>query len=639
MSVSGDLDRSSGHASAFANGSSKDASANEPITFSPPAAGGKDADAAPVKKERQDVFGLAPLRSLFPYLLRYKGHLVGALVFLIIAAGTTLMLPLAVRRMVDEGFVSSNPAMVNSYFYALFGLAALLALSSSARYYFVIWLGERVVADLRSDVFRHISTLSAAFFDTAKTGELVSRLTADTTQIKSAAGATASMALRNIVLIIGAVIGMVATSPSLSAIVLGVIPLIVIPIFAFGRSVRKRSRKAQDTLADASAYASEAITSVKTMQAFTNENLVSGVFTTAVERSFEAARASVLARALLTAFAIFAVFSSVVGVLWIGAGSVMSGAMSEGMLIQFLFFSVMAAGALGALSEVWGELSQAAGAAERLSELLEEKPDVAVVENPIPMPDPVTGDIRFEGVSFAYPTRADAPVVADMTFDVQPGQTVAIVGPSGAGKSTIFNLLLRFYDSSKGRITVDGVDITQADPLNLRHATSLVPQDTTIFALSAAENIRFGRPDATDEEVFEAARLAQADAFIRNLSDGYDTMVGERGVMLSGGQRQRIAIARAILKDAPILLLDEATSALDAESEKLVQRALDGLMENRTTLVIAHRLATVLRADRILVLDGGKIVEEGDHDSLVKQGGIYAGLARLQFDTELSGAA
>ncbi|MEL6968099.1 MAG: ABC transporter transmembrane domain-containing protein [Pseudomonadota bacterium] len=585
------------------------------------------------------MFGLAPLSSLFPYVLRYRGHLAGALIFLIVAAGATLMLPIAVRRMVDEGFVNANSELVNSYFYALFGLAALLALSSSARYYFVIWLGERVVADLRSDVFRHIATLSAAFFDTAKTGELVSRLTADTTQIKSAAGATASMALRNVVLIIGAVVGMVVTSPALSAIVLGAIPLIVIPIFAFGRSVRRRSRKAQDTLADASAYASEAITSVKTMQAFTNETLVSSVFSGAVERAFEAARASVLARAVLTAFAIFTVFSSVVGVLWIGAGSVMSGAMSEGMLIQFLFFSVMAAGALGALSEVWGELSQAAGAAERLSELLAHEPDVTVVDAPIPMASPVRGHIQFDHVSFAYPTRKDDAVVSDMSFQVEPGQTVAIVGSSGAGKSTIFNLLLRFYDATAGAVSVDGTDIAKLDPMALRQATALVPQETTIFALSAAENIRFGRPDATDAEVKEAARLAQADGFIQNLADGYETLVGERGVMLSGGQRQRIAIARAILKDAPILLLDEATSALDAESETLVQRALDGLMENRTTLVIAHRLATVLRADRILVLDGGRIVEEGDHTSLVKQDGLYARLARLQFDTDLRGAA
>ena len=591
------------------------------------------------KEELTDRSGLSPLLHLVPYLFQYKKHLVGALVFLIIAAATTLSLPLAVRSLVDNGFTKADTAFVDSYFYALFAIAALLAVSSSLRYYFVIWLGERVVADLRRDAFTHITKLSASFFDTAKTGELVSRLTADTTQIKSAAGATASMALRNVVLIIGAIIGMVYTSPSLSLIVLVAIPLIVLPIFAFGRNVRRKSRYAQDKLADASAYASESISSVRTLQAFTNETLVSNRFTDAVEKSFEAARSSVAARAFLTAFAIFMVFSSVVGVLWIGAGSVLDGSMSPGLLGQFLIFSVMAAGALGALSEVWGELSQAAGAAERLSELLATEPDVQAPENPKALPSPSKGELSFERVSFAYPTRADQSIVDGIDLKVRSGETVALVGSSGSGKSTMFNLALRYYDTSSGRVLLDNVDIRDLDPVDLRAQIALVPQDTTIFAMSALDNIRFGKPDATEEEVKEAARLALADGFISDLQNGYETIVGERGITLSGGQRQRIAIARAILKNAPLLLLDEATSALDAESEKLVQKALDGLMVGRTTIVIAHRLATVLKADRIIVMDGGRFVEEGTHDELVAKGGIYARLAKLQFETEMAGVA
>lgn len=589
--------------------------------------------------EKKDRIGLRPLMRLAPYVLNYKKHVIGALVFLVVAALTTLSLPLAVRSMVDNGFSKADSAFVDNYFFALFAIVALLALSSSLRYYFVIWLGERVVADLRRDVFTHLTRLSSSFFDTAKTGELVSRLTADTTQIKSAAGATASMALRNVVLIIGAVIGMIYTSPGLSLIVLAAIPVIVLPIFAFGRNVRKKSRLAQDVLADATAYASESISSVKTLQAFTNEKLVSGRFANAVEKSFEAARSSVAARAILTAFAIFMIFSSVVGVLWIGAGRVLDGSMSPGLLGQFLLFSVMAAGALGALSEVWGELSQAAGAAERLSELLATKPDVDVPLSPVPLPEQSTGSLRFEDVSFYYPTRKEHNIVKELNINVEPGETVALVGSSGSGKSTLFNLALRYYDPTAGTISLDGIDISKAMPDAVRSRIALVPQDTTIFAMSAIENIRFGRPDASDEDVYEAARLALAHDFISDLKNGYETVVGERGITLSGGQRQRIAIARAILKNSPLLLLDEATSALDAESEKLVQKALDGLMVGRTTIVIAHRLATVLKADRILVMDGGRFVEEGTHDELVAKGGIYARLAKLQFETEMAGVA
>ncbi len=593
-------------------------------------ANGSD-EPAPMDEEEKRR-NLRPLLTLYPYLLRYKLQVAAALVFLVLAAATTLVLPIAVRRLVDSGFSVADSQLVGNYFAALMAIAAMLAVSSAGRYYFVIWLGERVVADLRKDVFSHITTLSAFFFDTAKTGELVSRLTADTTQIKSAAGATASMALRNVVLMFGAMIGMIYTSPRLSAIVLIAIPIIVLPIFAFGRAVRRRSRTAQDTLADATAYASESIASVKTLQAFTNEALVSNAFARSVEVSFTAARRSVLARAVLTAFAIFTIFASVVAVLWIGANAVLNGTMTAGTLGQFLLYSMFAAGALGALSEVWGELSQAAGAAERLTELLATRADIATPENPISLPEPPRGEVTFENVAFSYPSRPNQAIVRDLSFNVAPGETIALVGSSGAGKSTVFNLILRYYDADGGRVQIDGVDVSSADPKSLRQRISVVPQEIVVFGASIMDNIRFGRPDASDEDVRAAAREALADGFVQDLQDGYDTLVGERGITLSGGQRQRIAIARAILKDAPILLLDEATSALDAESEQLVQQALDRLMQGRTTLVIAHRLATILKADRILVLEKGEVIEEGTHESLVKAGGAYARLASLQFD-------
>ncbi|MEM8750868.1 MAG: ABC transporter transmembrane domain-containing protein [Pseudomonadota bacterium] len=588
---------------------------------------------------KRDRTGLRPLMHLLPYIWNYKGRLATALTFLMLAALTTLSLPLAIRSMIDNGFSKADNAFVDNYFYGLFAIAALLAVASSGRYYFVIWLGERVVADLRRDVFAHITKLSASFFDTAKTGELVSRLTADTTQIKSVAGATASLALRNTVLMIGAIAGMIYTSPGLSLIVIIAIPIIILPIFAFGRNVRRRSRHAQDMLADATAYASESISSVRVLQAFTNELMVANRFSTAVERAFSAARDSILARSLLTAFAIFMIFSSVVAVLWIGAGQVLDGTMTPGLLGQFLIFSLMAAGSLGALSEVWGELSQAAGAAERLSELLATQPDIEAPSHPLDLPESSSGALLLEGVTFAYPTRADQSIVEGLDLAITPGETVALVGSSGAGKSTVFNLILRYYDPSSGRILMDGVDISNADPQAVRERIALVPQDTTIFAMSAMDNIRFGRPDASDDEVKQAAKMALANEFIEKMEHGYETVIGERGINLSGGQRQRIAIARAILKNAPLLLLDEATSALDAESEQLVQKALDGLMVGRTTIVIAHRLATVLKADRILVMDAGRFVEQGTHDELVAKGGIYAGLAKLQFGDDESQAA
>jgi len=581
------------------------------------------------ERKRRD---LKPLARLIPYLKRYKAKVAGAIFFLSLAALTTLSLPLAVRRVIDKGFDAPSTAFIDTYFAMLVVLAAVLAIASAGRYYFVITLGERVVADLRKDVFARVTRLSPGFYDKALTGEIVSRLTADTTQIKSVVGATASLALRNAILFIGAVVMMVITSPGLSLIVIAAIPVIIVPLVAFGRSVRRRSRYAQDTLADATAYATEAIGAVRTVQAFTSETATGNRFAAAVDRAFQAARASVSARAFLTAFAIFLIFSSIIAVLWIGAQQVTEGSMSGGTLGQFLLYAVFAAGAVGQLSEVWGEIAQAAGAAERLSELLAEEPAIRSPADPVALPRPARGEVVFDRVSFAYPTRPDVSTVHDLSFTVKHGETVAIVGPSGAGKSTIFSLIERFYDPDAGRVLIDGVDVRAADLEELRSRIALVPQDVTIFAATAAENIGFGDPNASRPQVVSAARSALAEGFIEAMQDGYDTVIGERGITLSGGQRQRVAIARAILRDAPILLLDEATSALDAESEILVQRALEKLMEGRTTLVIAHRLATVLKADRILVLDGGQIVEEGTHASLIARDGIYARLARLQFE-------
>jgi ATP-binding cassette subfamily B protein len=575
---------------------------------------------------------LRPLLELAPYVARYRGRAALAFVSLTVAAITTLVVPIAVRRMIDFGFSPEGIALINSYFSVMIAIVAVLAAASASRYYLVMTIGERIVADLRRDVFAHLVSLSPAFFDSARSGELVSRLTADTTQIKSAVGASVSIALRNMMLFIGATAMMVITSPKLSGFVLLAIPLIVIPLVAFGRWVRRLSRNAQDTLADASAYASELIGAIRTVQAYTSERLATGRFGGDVEAAYEAARNSTRARAVLTLIIIFIVFSSVVAILWVGSHDVLTGQITPGRLGQFVLYAAFAATGLGQLSEVWGEVSAASGAAERLFEILRVKSQITAPPQPVALPQPARGDVGFENVSFAYPTRPDVLAIDNVSLAVKAGEKVAIVGPSGAGKSTLFHLLLRFYDPAGGTISLDGVPVRSADPVDVRARIALVPQDTVVFAASARENIRFGRPDASDAEVERAADLAHATEFLRRLPGGFEAQLGERGVTLSGGQRQRIAIARAILRDAPLLLLDEATSALDAESETLVQTALEELMRHRTTLVIAHRLATVLSCDRIMVMDQGKIVEQGTHAELVAANGLYARLARLQFE-------
>lgn len=586
----------------------------------------------PLDPAQSRALRMRPLRRLLPYVGRYRGRVFAAGCALVVAAITTLVVPVAVRRMIDFGFSAQGVAMIDSYFTVMIAVAAVLAGASALRYYLVTTLGERIVADLRRDVFAHLTRLSVAFFDAARTGELVSRLTADTTQIKAAVGASVSIALRNLVLFIGGAAMMVVTSPRLSAFVLGAIPVIVLPLVGFSRAVRRRSRAAQDTLADASAYAAELIGSVRTLQAYTNEPLAVSRFSGAVETAYGAARDSTKARAVLTAIAIFLVFASVVVVLWIGAQDVLAGDITPGRLGQFVLYAVFAAGGLGELSQVWGELTQASGAAERLFEIMAIEPAVKTPAVVKPLPQPARGEIAFEKVTFTYPARAEAGVLNGISFRVRPGERVAIVGPSGAGKSTVFHLILRFYDPSAGAVSFDGVRLTDADLEELRARIALVPQDSVIFSASVRDNIAFGRPDASDADIKRAAELARATEFIARLPRGFDTEVGERGVTLSGGQRQRIAIARAILREAPLLLLDEATSSLDAESETLVQQALEGLMKQRTTIVIAHRLATVLSCDRILVLDHGRIVEEGTHASLSAAGGLYARLAKLQFE-------
>ncbi len=592
---------------------------------------GLDVAAAPASKGRGKL-KIKPLARLMPYIARYRGRALAALAALIVAALTTLIVPVAVRRMIDFGFSDKAVQLIDSYFMVMIGVVAVLAVSSALRYYLVTTLGERIVADLRSDVFAHLTQLSSAFFDAERTGEIVSRLTADTTQIKSAVGASISIALRNLLLLVGGATMMVVTSPRLSLFVLAAIPVIVLPLVGFGRAVRIRGRAAQDTLAEASGYADELIGAMRTLQAFTNEKLAQSRFSSAVEQAYAAACGATKARGVLTAVVIFLVFASIVVVLWVGAQDVLAGNITPGRLGQFVLYAVFAAGGLSELSQVWGEIAQASGAAERLFEILDVEPQIKTPPRPTALPKPASGAVEFRDVSFSYPGRPDMPVLDRVSFRVTPGEKLALVGPSGAGKSTVFQLILRFYDPLSGSVSFDGVRLTDVDPAELRERIALVPQDAVVFGMSVRENIQFGRPGATAAEIEKAAEAAHASEFIQRLPLGYETPAGERGVTLSGGQRQRIAIARAILRKAPLLLLDEATSSLDAESETLVQQALKRLMLNRTTIVIAHRLATVQNCDRILVLDHGRIVEEGTHASLTSAGGLYARLAKLQFE-------
>ncbi len=579
---------------------------------------------------------LATLVGLFPFLTPYKRQFALAGIALIIAAASTLTIPYAFKQMIDLGFGAAGAKStehIDLYFIALFGVACVLAVATAARFYMVSWLGERVTADLRSAVYSHVVTQSPQFFETTQTGEVLSRLTTDTTLIQALVGTSVSMALRNALLFIGGLAMLFVTSVKLSSIILVMLAVVVLPIVFFGRRVRKLSRDSQDRVADASALAGEILNAMPTVQAFTQEKMEAGRFGASVERAFKTAMARIRARALLTVIAILLVFGAIVFVLWLGAHAVMQGSMTGGELGQFILYASIVAGAIGALSEVLGDAQRAAGATERLLELLSVRSPIQSPATPQKLPARTANGaaLALHGVTFHYPSRPDTTALTDISLNIRAGDTVAVVGPSGAGKTTLFQLLLRFYDPQQGTITLDGVDIKQLDLHALRGAIGTVPQDTVIFSANAMENIRYGRINATDDEVIAAAKLAAAHEFIARLPEGYQSFLGERGVRLSGGQRQRIAIARALLKNPPLLLLDEATSALDAESERLVQGALEAAMVGRTTLVIAHRLATVQRADRIIVMEHGRIVETGTHASLVAQGGLYASLAALQF--------
>ncbi|MDA1132913.1 MAG: ABC transporter transmembrane domain-containing protein [Proteobacteria bacterium] len=572
------------------------------------------------------------MAALWRFLRPHGWVMAGAGVALVVAAAATLGIGQAMRVIVDHGFDADNAGSLDVYFAMMLGVIVLLAMATFGRHYLVSWLGERVVADIRSTLYGHVIRLSPEFFEVTRTGEVLSRLTTDTTLIQSVVGSSASMALRNVLLFLGGTVMLVVTSPRLSGLVFLALPTVLVPILVYGRRVRRLSRSAQDRVAAAGAYAGESLNAVQTVQAFNHEDRDRAFFAATVERAFAAAIELIRARSWLTATVMILVFGAIDLVLWFGARDVVAGNTSAGELTAFVFYAIVVAGAVGALSEVFGELQRAAGAAERLMELLATPPRIAAPPHPVKLPEPPRGEVVFDDVTFRYPGRPEVAVLKNFSMAVRPGETVALVGPSGAGKSTVFQLLMRFYDPQQGEVRIDGVPLRDADPEQARRRIGLVPQDAVVFGLSADENIRYGRPQASGDEVRAAARAAQASAFLEELPDGYETELGERGSQLSGGQRQRIAIARAVLRDAPVLLLDEATSSLDAESEKLVQTALAPLMEGRTTLVIAHRLATVLKADRIVVMDKGEIVATGTHAELNAAGGLYARLAALQFD-------
>jgi ATP-binding cassette subfamily B protein len=592
-----------------------------------------DDDTKPPKRK------IGELRRLGRFLKPYRLFVLGAVLALTVAAGTVLTIGQGVRRLVDDGFAAGNIELLNESLVALLIIVVLLAAATYSRYFFVSWLGERVVADIRKSVFEHTLRLDPTFYETMRVGEVMSRLTADTTLIQTVVGTSASMALRNVLLVLGGLVMLAVTSPQLTVLVLLVVPVVLVPILFFGRRVRKLSRESQDRLADVGSYLDESIANIRTVQAFNHEDVDRSRFAGRVEDTFQTSVRRIRSRASLTAIVILLVFGAIGVILWMGGREVISGGISAGDLSAFIFYSIIVASSVGAISEVIGSLQHAAGAVERLFELLDMEPNIAAPAAPKSLPKGRLAQVALDNVTFHYPSRPEQPALHEFSLDMAPGETVALVGPSGAGKTTVFQLLLRFYDPASGQLTLNGIDLRELDPSDLRSHIGLVPQEPVVFSANAFENIRYGRPGASDAEVRAAAEAASASDFLDALPDGFDTFLGEKGVRLSGGQRQRIAIARAILRDPNVLLLDEATSALDAESERAVQTALAGLMHNRTTLVIAHRLATVMAADRIVVIDEGRIVAEGTHESLVTEGGLYARLAELQFDLNGAGVA
>ena len=582
--------------------------------------------------ERHGSRDLRQLRRLAAYLRPYRGHVAGALLALVLAAVAVLSLGIGLRHLIDGGFAAGRPDALDHAIRAVAIVIVALAVATYYRSYLVTWLGERVVADLRRDVYRHVLELSPGFFEVTRTGEVLSRLTTDTSVIQTVIGASVTQALRNLLLVVGGVVLLVVTNPKLTGLVLVVVPLVVVPIVVIGRKVRRLSRVAQDRMADVSGAAEETINAIRTVQSFAQENREAARFADATEAAFGAAARYARARAVLGAIVITLVFGAITIVLWLGGKDVLAGRVTAGELSAFVFYATVVASAFGGLSDVFGDMQRAAGATERLFELLDARPEVEAPASPTPLPHHSAGALAFEGVSFAYPSHPDRLVLDELDLEVRPGETVALVGPSGAGKTSVFQLLMRYFDPVRGRILFDGVPITALDPRAYRARIGLVPQEPVIFSADALANIRYGRPEASEADVRAAADAAAATEFLDRLPQGFATFLGEKGVRLSGGQRQRIAIARAILCDPAVLLLDEATSALDAENERLVQLALEHLMRGRTSLVIAHRLATVLKADRIVVLDEGQVVEQGRHEDLLGRGGLYARLAGLQFN-------